>query len=269
MTAGRLLISLLIVASVLVDGVVLSLVGLQRGAPAELWPHPALGVLFALCFSQVSLTAVWAVLSARTVPWRLAAAALVVGSFSSALAALGKGTVKAAAMEWIVLLLGQSLIVVAPLLVARARGVRLVEPSQLDSTRQGAADRSPWQFSIGYLFGWITATAVVLGMTKYTVDFDHLVLAPYLRTDAGILAVGNSLIALTGLWAVLGVSQPMRRCAVFWLTVAGVLALYTCLSQHRSYAFVLAVVCVLQAMLLAGSLGVCRVAGFRLVRTSV
>ena len=172
MKGSRALIWLLLLATVLVDCVALSMFG-TGGRPEyiEHWPHPLLSVLFTLPFSQVGLAAIWVGLGVPSAPWRLMGGFLVVACWSLALAVtLGNDVpVGYTSTHWTALLLGQTLAILVPLSIARASGVRLAHTPATDPTRGTAVERTPWQFSLGYLLAWITAVAVVLGMVQYTI----------------------------------------------------------------------------------------------------
>ncbi len=263
MITSRLLIWLLILASVLVDGVVWTLVGRGNESGVLSLPRPAIGLLFSLVFSQVSLAAVWAGLSGRTIAWRLAGGLLVVLLWSVALSVLGGGDIAGGSTQWIVLLSGQAMTVFVPLSVARGRGVRLSEASVIDTTSQQGVELRSWQFSLQCWFAWMAALAVAMGMVC-SVDREHLPWTPHFWLSAGILLVGHSATAIVALWAVLGTGRPMRRIVGICLTVAVVLAVYMLTANTRGHMQLRATLCLAQATLLIGSLWVARTAGYRL-----
>ena len=265
MTVSRTLIWLLILATVLIDGAVWSLFVADDRIRATSWPHP---VLFALTFSQVSLVAVWAALGTSRLPWRLAGTVLVIASWSATLATLSDGQFGYNSTQWVSLLGGQALVLFAPLSVARAGGVRLLETTTSNPSQEGSSGLGKWQFSLASVMAWITATAVVLGFTQYTVDPQFLPLAPHVWISAAVLIASHSAMAVAVLWAVLGTGRPIGRTAALCLTVAAVLALYGLLPESLAHARVLTVLCLVQAALLIGSLCVGRVAGYRLKRNA-
>ena len=276
MRPSRVLIWLLLLTTLLVDCVVWSAVGAGERLHAASWPHPALGVLFALAFSQVSLTAIWAALATERVSWRLAGAVLVFATWNAVLATLSNerlsdgrlsdGRTGYNSTQWVALLAGQILVVFAPSAVARARGVRFVVVTADGPLPDRSAGYSRWQFSIASLLAWMTTTGVVLGMIQYTVDDQSLLLASRVWLDAGILIVGHSAMAWAALWAVFGIGRPTPRGMALCLTVGTVLALYVTLPKTSAHATAMAILCLLQATLLVGSLSVGRVAGYRLHR---
>ena len=258
-----LLITLLIVATVLVDLVALSVVP----RPPE-GPHPAMMVLYSLSMAQVSLVALWAGLGGKSAPWRVIGLVLVVVLWSALLAAVLSYSFtlpREIASLWTVVLLVQAVAVFISLSVARAVAVRLVSVDDLDSVEKGGTGRSRLQFSLAYLLGWTTAVAVTLGLLKYTVDYRTL--SPWLSTwrQLSVLAVGNPAIALVALWALLGSRWLGLRVLLLCLTAAAAIASERWLAA-RSPFWVPALLWLVQALWLAGSLAVFRVCGYRVVR---
>lgn len=264
MSASRLLIGLLLAATMLVDVVAgMSFFG-GPGFGAVSWPHPALGVLFALAFSQVGLASIWAAAGRSQAAWRLSGCVLAVTAWSTALATLYDEPVGGYnSTQWVALLLGQAVVTLVPLSVARIGGLRLKQADRPDSSPRDIRPEGRWQFSLACLLAWMTATAVVLGTIQYAVQPGFLPLVPYVWLDAGILIVAHSAMAMVGLWAVLGVGQAIGRVAAASLTAAVVVTLYGTLPKTRAHAAVLVLMGLVQLALLFGSLGVVRVAGYR------
>lgn len=264
MKGSRVLIWLLLLATVLVDCVALCMFGTGR-LPQMEWPHPVLSVLFALPFSQVGLAAIWVGLGVPSAPWRLTGGFLVVVCWSIALAATLGNDVPAGytSTHWTALLLGQTLAILIPLSIARPSGVRLAGTPATDPRRGSAAERTPWQFSLGYLLAWITAVAIVLGMVQYTIRYELLPRAPIAWVEIGILSVSHGGIALSLLWIMLGTVRPTLQiampCSLTLLFVGGSFWL-ACDSGFRS---ALGMLFFGDALLLVGSLWVLRVAGYR------
>ena len=257
-----LLIALLIVATVLVDLVALSAV-VSSGKEE---PHPALIVLFSLSMAQVSLVALWAGQAGKSAPWRVIGLVLVIVLWSALLAvALSYAPPEAIASIWTVLLLMQAVAVFVPLSVARAVGVRLVSVDDLDAIEEGGTGRRRLQFSLAYLLGWITAVAVTLGLLKYTVDYRTLSPYPGLWWKLFVLAVGNAAIALAVFWALLGTRWPGLRIPSLCLLTAAAIASDRWLGDLNPF-WAISALCLIQALWLAGSLGVFRVCGYRVVR---
>ena len=260
MQASRLLMFLLLLAAVLVDLVMLSAVGSFAGGFFH-WPHPLLAVLFSLAFSQVSMAAVWAGLSNTSLPWRLAGLVGVVTVWSVALArdanvgGYGRN-------DWGVLLLGHALFILSILLVVRARGGRLANRLK---TKVEPEERR-WQFSLGHLFAWLTATAVSLGLLRYTIDFDSPIAGRY-WPEILVFGLCNAVVTLAALWAVLGGKRMVSRVVVLCLAAGGVLSLPLLYDNaiadiHISWAMLW----ILQIVWLAAWLFVLRTAGIRFVR---
>ena len=256
-----LLIALLIVATVLVDLVALSV------APSrpEL-PHPAIIVLFSLSMAQVSLVALWAGLAGKSAPWRVIGLVLVVVLWTALLAAvLDYASPREIASFWTVLLLAQAVAIFMPLSVARAVGLRMVSVGDLDAVKAASTGRSRLQFSLGYLLAWTTAVAVTLGLLKYTVDYRTLFPYPGVWWKLFVLAVGHAAIALAALWALLGTRWLGLRLPALFLITAAAIVCDSWLARLDPF-WASALLCLVQALWLAGSLWVFRVCGYRVVR---
>ncbi len=264
MRGSRLLIGLLVLASVAVDAMMLVSVGMDRWVPPE-WPHPTLGLLFALAFSQVSLMAMWLGLGRRPSPWRLVALVLTVAAWSGALPwVLGGGPPFHAATPWATMLLGLGLLIVIGVMIARTLGVRLVE---IDAPSEAHTDGlGPRQFSLGYLLAWMTAVPVVLGMLQYMIPGELLgdAVQRSLEMDVVLIDGGLAITALACLAAILGVGWPIWRSILVAVSVAVVIAVEIPLAVTPIAQRTLILMNLSHVLLLAGSLGVVRIAGYRL-----
>jgi hypothetical protein len=261
MQASRLLILLSLLAAVLVDLVLLSAVG-SLGGGLFRWPDPLLAVLFSLAFSQVSMAAAWAGLSETSLPWRLAGLVGVVTVWSVALAREAADAVDGYGRnDWSVLLLGQALFILAIVLVIRVRGGRLANRFKPNAEPQ----EGRWQFTLGYLFAWLTATSVALGLLRYTIDYDSLT-AGRRWDEVCLVVLSNTAVSLATLWAALGGRGPAWRAAVLCLTTGAVIS---CSLLHDGamdeMCLYWALLWVLQIAWLLAWLFVLRTAGFAFV----
>ena len=261
MQASRLLILLLLAAAVLVDLVMLSAVGSVAGGFFR-WPHPLLAVLFSLAFSQVSMAAIWAGLSDSSLPWRLAGLVAVVAVWSLALAREVADAVSGYGKDvWSILLLVCALSILLILLAVRAEGGRLENRLKTNAEPK----KVPWQFSLGYLFAWLTATSVALGLLRSTIDFDSPI-ADRHWPEILVFSICSAVVSLATLWAVPGGKWPLLRMAVLCLAAGGVLSLPLLLNSTRhNISLSWAVLWILQIVWLLAWLFVLRTAGIRLV----
>ena len=261
MQASRLLILLLLAAAALVDLVMLSAVGSVAGGFFR-WPHPLLAVLFSLAFSQVSVAAIWAGLSDSSLPWRLAGMVSVVTVWSVALAWEAADAVGGYGKDvWCMHLLVHALFILAILLTVRARGGRLTNCLKTNSKPQ----QRRWQFSLAYLFAWLTATSVSLGLLRYTIDFDLSISNRYWHEILGI-GFCNAVVSLATIWAGLSGKRLMLRMAVLCPAAGGVLSLPLVLNSARGdIRLSWAVLWILQMVWLSAWLFVLRTAGIRFV----
>jgi len=265
MRGSRLLIGLLLLATVLVDWAVVETVG-----PFPLTLHPTRLFALTLQVSQVSLMAIWLALGRTSGPLRLMGAVMVVALWSWALADYAPRDVhlKVSAIDLTALTVAVS----APLLVARWLGLRLVNVSSASEVEDLAGGLKRFQFSIAYLLGWITAVAFMLGMLQYVTPFWNLRLGYhnalwglFLEWRSVVFRIGRAALAWSALWAVLGNRRPVVRILTL-CAVGGTAATTTFLANpgHAGgFAYVLALF-LLEAMLLISSLVVFRIGGYRL-----
>ena len=268
MRQARLLILLLVAATVLVDLVALSVLAYNEGFPV-VWPHPALLVLYSLSLSQVSLAALWSGFGARSLPWRVMGLVLTIVFWGALVAAWVTPDERAELQTiWIVLLLAQTVGILVPLSIARLKGLKLLSPSTAGSTGQTVCGRPLLQFSLGYLLSWITAVAVVLGLLQYTVDYRFLLsILQHLWWEISVVSVGHAGLGLAALWAMLGTRRPALRTSVVALTTAAVIVAWKESEDADVNDLVrYAALCLLDLLWLVASLWVVRVAGYRVVR---
>ena len=215
-----LIILLLLLAAVLVDLVMLSAVSSVAGGLLQ-WPHPLLAVLFSLAFSQVSMAAVWAGLADTSLPWRLAGLVGVATVWSVALAREVAEAVSGYGRDvWTLHLLAHAFFILLILLAVRARGGRLTNRLKTNAEPQ----RHRWQFSLGHLFAWLTATAVSLGLLRYTVGFDWPI-ASHDWYETLVFCLCNAVLSLATLWVVLGGKPLVSRVVVLCLAAVAVLSI--------------------------------------------
>lgn len=252
------MILLLLAAAVLVDLVVLSIVGSAAGSSFR-WPHPLTAVLFSLAFSQVSMAAIWAGLGETSLPWRLAGLVGVVTLWSVALA---MDTVAGWGRDhWGVLLLGHALPILSIFLVIRARGGRLADHTRMNTK----PEESRWQFSLGHLFAWLTATGVSLGLLRYTIGFDSLIADRYWYVIL-VFCPCNAVVSLATFWAALGNKWLVWRVVVLCLAAGVVLPLPLVSGGTMAAFHPWVILWIPHVVWLLAWLSVLRMAGIRFVR---
>ena len=253
MRSPRLLIGLLVLATVLVDLVVFTWVGPCRW-PRHEWPHPAVIAFSSLAFSQVSLLTIWAVLGSTTSWLRWLGLISGIGVW---VALLTPGAEPGMPRMLCFLLSGQAMVLIGVLSIAHLTGIRLVTISNADLPRQGAVRRFPRQFSLRQILGWTTTLAVVLGLLK--LGAQHGLLPPpsaYWGPFFLIPCICQAVGATAALGVTLGPRWPLMLLLAIGLLATPVVILIGTL-------FLLFIV--LQAAWLVGSLLVVRMAGYRLV----
>jgi len=257
MKQARLLISLLLLATVLIDLVVWPMVREWRR------PNPLLAVLFALAFSQVSLATIWAAWGNMSAPWRATGAFLIVAGWSLALSHDG-GTLLV-----MIVLLFQAFAIFLPMLILRAIGVRYTrarEGSFAIEHEDGCGER---QFSLRDIFSWITATAIVLGVTQYCMGQEAINADQIVWMTLGRFAAIQIVIVFSSLWIVFGTRWATARAilfVMFLLAIESGLALY--LEHPEAKPANISLMFGLELLLLLGSLWVIGMAGYRVKRSS-
>ena len=223
MQASRLLILLLLLATALVDLVLLVAVSPVGVIFLQSPHHPLRAVLFSLAYGQVSVAAIWAGLGRTALPWRLAGPVGVAAFWSVGLA-YALGGRDEGRTDIVVFLLLYGLIILAISLVVRSKGGRLANRLKTDAK----PEEPRWQFSLGRMFAWLTATAIMLGLLRYTVDYDTLMSGRYARFPWLIVSVAglsNAAVSFATLWSVMGNRKPLLRWAVLCLAIAGGLSI--------------------------------------------
>lgn len=263
------LVGLLVVATVLVDLVVWSIV-LSKSEPGR--PPPALVevaeiVLWLLAFAQVSLVAVWVGFAGTSLPWRLVGLIIVIALWA-ALEAMTRGPAGPFHTSFqtygTVSLLAQAITVLGPLVIARLAGVRLGTTTDVLSPPEAPGNRRRWQFSLGYLFSWLTVVAVTLGLLNWTIDYHQVVPLTFLLWEETMaLSLAGAAIALPAVWTALGTGRPAWRLGLLCVTTLTAMAIYTLWIEVDPWPDAI-LVCFVQVLWLLASLGVCRVAGYRI-----
>jgi hypothetical protein len=267
----RLLVVLLVVATLVVDLAVVSAVVAMHPIVPALFSHPAVIALFALGMAQVGLIAIWTGFARRSLPWRILVLVLTIGLWTRILAwTIGPlSDIEHAFMvnNLTRLLLGQSLVIVASLCVIRLRGVRLVRADDGYLSEPDAPGGGRLQFSLGYLLSWITVLAVILGLAQYALPFQGIwgLLTP-ISWDDTVYVVTHAGLVLAALWAVLGTGRPWVRCLVAVLAIAATSVANHLATGLAGTLWFYAVLCILQLIWVMASLSVFRVAGYRMTR---
>ena len=250
MPSRLVLIALLLSAFIAADAVTWS-----RNA-AEGFPNPLSIAHFALGFSQINLLAIWAALGGLHFGLRLPAAAVLA-------AAVTVFVHKGYLAPWAGLIAVQMSVVVLPLLVVRgATGLRL-EALQGESGGDSGGRRQV-QFSLWNLMLATTLIGIACGAAKVVGKFLPEAHA-WSKEDAWVIGGGMAVTALAAAWFGLGVGRWLVRgtTLVIVTSIAGWLIAVTTEGSRPTPMFLLVVV---QALLLAGSLAVLRIAGYRLTR---
>lgn len=220
------------------------------------FPRPAAVAHFALGLSQLSLLAIWMGLGNLHVLLRLPIA-------SGVATVLTVYVHHGSLALWIALVAVLLLVVAVPLGIARWRtGLRLDAGSAEGSP---FAERRPVQFSLRNLMLSVTLIGVALGLMR--------ALAPLIQVrgyqpwhEAPIIGGGLAIVGLAATWFGLGTGRWLLKCCTLIAVTGGVGWLFAVVAGppvHRLPVFLLVAI---ETVLLAGSLAVLRIAGYRLTR---
>jgi len=221
---NRLLIPCLLAASVAVDAVLLALTTDQYE-----WPALRVAALIGLAGGQINLASLWAMLGTKRLPWRMAALIVVPLAWSLALSVLTPRALSSYefAGAWAVHFFTQTAILVSLLMLAKSFRGRLVH--RAETGREG---RRQLQFSLRYLFAWLTATALTLSLLKVVFEFSTLIESGFAQANRyglewdAVLILGFTIatLGLTVAWLVLDTRPWNAR-----LLSAGITAMPTIL----------------------------------------
>ncbi|MEX2559303.1 MAG: hypothetical protein WD403_05275 [Pirellulales bacterium] len=230
----------------------------------HLWPEPLFAILLALAASQISLWAIWAGMSRLPGPLRLATLLTCCGYYGVYFG----GALREEALMFLV----QSLLIAAPLArFRRLQGLDLQRPPETSHASPPAASHGPpqsspigptqAQFSLAEMVLWTTIAALICGVPHYLELSGRELLIPLVASGC------FAMIGLAGVWIALRHGPPGRRLAVAsmlcWMVAMALASLVPGIGEAT---FTFALLCELKLLLVAGSLMVLRVCGYRLVR---
>jgi hypothetical protein len=256
--ASRLLVWLLVVGSLLVDMAVVawSRVSGASGPTTEL-------LLVPLVFSQIGLLSVWAVLGRPALPWRLLSLVCHSAFCGVFVSQTVSSTQRDVVTRVIVLCVFVAVVVLLATGVARWFGLRA--RWCFEDVRQPPRQRL--QFTIRYLFAWLTATAIALGVLKSLVNWQEV--PGFFQQRSfwsffGVLGAVQVLLVLGSVVAVLHEGILFVRLLVLAAGGFGAFLLVKSLAWGPAGEFTVFV----ELVLLIVSLAVIRVAGYRVGRAS-
>jgi hypothetical protein len=223
-------------------------------------------VFLSLPMSQVCLLAAWAALGKTPAPWRavglilpLALWSYMIGTVLEPPDPAGSPSASTMTSQWTFFLLLEAAVAVALLGSARAAGLHVT--GAVDRARTGNQPTPPrLQFSLRYLFAWLTAAAIALASLGYTFHLGSLALRAWDLRVMVVLAVVNVAVLLAALSALLTAWPRLLR----WLIGLGasVVAIALLFSSPRDPGPGL--LCGGVTVWVLASLAVVRVAGYRL-----
>jgi hypothetical protein len=265
---ARFLIALFLLATVLVDVVAVSMtVAKGHWYPFDEWYPYDKYFVGSLALAQSGLVAVWAGFGGLGMAWRLMILVLVDVAWG-ALAAWSydpSSDLSDYLGPWGILLVATSAVVFACLVLGRWAGLRLMGTADEDGHDREPDGPARWQFSLAYLFSWITAAAVVLGIVQSVRVFCAIHEPIDFYRAVAVLGGCYAAVALGALWAVLGTGPLVLRIAALAFVLAGGIAGPWWTLEFGTLRDIV-VLLFLTAFWLTASLAVFRVAGYRVVR---
>jgi len=250
---------MLIVASLAVDLVLLAWL-VERSTK---WPDLFVAATLGLAGGQINLATLWSILGCRHLPWRIATLFVVPLAWAFAITASAPEILRDydRVAVWGVHFLTQSALLVAILVLVRLSGATLLAGSI------APPERPRRQFSLRYLFAWLTSTAIAMSALKTT--FDHANLAETAFDWRGILSLGfvSSTLGLSSIWIVLDTRSRSNKLAATWVTTvpAVLVAVVTMLAVDKHKLLAVLLICIIAGLYSAIAWHVLSVAGFRLV----
>ncbi|MFV2069257.1 MAG: hypothetical protein ACC645_20010 [Pirellulales bacterium] len=213
MPRSRLLLALLMVATLLVDAAACRL------AKGQNFPDPAMVLLMALAFSQIGLMAMW--LTFGTAHYLLRTAALIAGIVawshaidlalaSWALGDLGRSRIVSASLSL------QAVITVLFSIPVRWTGVVWSSSAGRHDAPVGAITGHV-QFTVSRLLGWTTVTAMVATLARYYVVLppsEHWLESGFLLLGSAVAVLGGTYVGSTLRHAVPKLAMTILICAL-------------------------------------------------------
>jgi len=230
------------------------------------WPSPGSVVFAGIVWAQLSLLALWMLLSRRRLVVRLAV-------FVPAIAILAGGQAvqtgvsllmwRGFAMYMSIMILLTTACISWPLLALRRRQIGLV----FTGTEATASDQAGLRFSLLHLFGWMSFVAVFLALARIVRPLFETPSLGGMLVALPIHAISHAAIALMAIWAGLGDGHSHQRFSVVvWVAlIAGVINAF-CVATDRASSIAILSALVLTSLTTFGSLLICRAAGYRLGR---
>ncbi len=263
MAQRRLLVILLIVATGLVDlGIVAPFANPDAASPE--FRVGLTGLLIGLAISQVNLLVALIAWGAVSLRWGLLGvvlASVCLGGLARLLFGphfVGGTDTRTAVM---VILLGQAATTLVLASIARALGSRIVTTGSSSGPIDGI-ERPRFQFTLGRMFAWITSTAVILGILRYTMHYQTIAALPFGRGLVVACLIHAVLTLLAG-WTLLAVNPLSTGILLLGVLTAIVLPIEQSLAGGHWDE--VAELVLPQFVWLLAAMVVLRVAGYRLV----
>ena len=258
MHANRILLPMLIVASLAAD---LALVTTLAERNTE-WPDLLAAVSLGLAAGQINLGTLWSVLGYRHLPWRVAVLLVVPLGWSFGIAASAPEILPAynRVATWGVHFLTHTALLASILILARMAGARLLLGALAPNERKRR------QFTLRYLFAWLTATAIIMSALRSTFENAEGVQADISWLEITVLAFVNTTLGLTCVWLICDTRRYSSRlvatfvtafpaaCIVGWVVI-----------EAGSAIFALPLLWLVAGLYSAIAFGVLRIAGYRLI----
>lgn len=253
MDQSRLLIGLLVLATLVVDAAVLVSLSASPGR------HSDRLLILALVLSQVGLLAIWAGWAGSTMPWRLLLTIAAATVMSELLERTNLWPDRNRFSDQLTLYaIMLALATTGSIVAARAAGFRMERP--IDETHPCRS--SPrFQFRLAHLMGWLTATALILGLLEYSLAGGLRRVSPSRYLDDALCGAAMTAMVLATMTSVLSSGARAWQFPLWACSVALAVAAWHIAGDPWRVAATVNVTAALWTLM---SIGIVRIAGYHI-----
>ncbi len=253
MDQSRLLIGLLVLATLVVDAAVLVSLSASPGR------HSDRLLILALVLSQVGLLAIWAGWAGSTMPWRLLLTIAAATVVSELLERTNLWPDRNRFSDQLTLYATMlALATTGSIVAARAAGFRMERP--IDETHPRRS--SPrFQFRLAHLMGWLTATALILGLLEYSLAGGLRQVSPSRYADDALCGAAMAAMVLATMTSVLSSGARAWHLPLWAAAVALAIVVWHFAGDPWRVAATVNITAALWALM---SLAIVRIAGYHI-----
>jgi hypothetical protein len=261
MHTNRILLPLFVATSLAVD-----LVFVGSLSENTRWPATSAAMVMGLAAGQINLATLWGILASGHLPWRGAVLLVVPVGWGVVIARSAPEIMSDYDMPatWGVHLLTQTVLLASILVLIRLRGAVLL----LDDLAANDRPRRRRQFTVRYLFAWLTSTAVAMSVLKTAFDRAKFDETDFHWLDILILDLVAAMIGLATAWLILDSRNRSKRVAATLITALlamSVMGITLSIVEKAHILLGVFLVWLVAGLYSAAAWTVLRVTGFRLV----